>query len=230
MGIDPVTHCPRLDLLQLSSFLASNFCNSSQVNASNYLGLGPFLTPDFLNFATNLLSCQHRAQEFSPENVQGHLNQMLSFQQNLLQCPVEACTKPASESSAQFLSETQLLQANLEQISQEPSNFGWQNSLANLNQDGAECFQMPNGSTETTNYGYQYSYSDSLSHNQAKISNINGGNIPKMSFGSILSTPSSTSTPMNSSSTTYVNGSTEDERDSYCSNALFDRLDAIGLL
>uniref|UniRef100_A0A2P2NNL8 Uncharacterized protein n=1 Tax=Rhizophora mucronata TaxID=61149 RepID=A0A2P2NNL8_RHIMU len=41
---------------------------------------------------------------------------------------------------------------------------------------------------------------------------------------SILSTPSSSSTPLNSNSTTYINGNssshTEDELESYCSNLL----------
>lgn len=237
MGIDPVTHSPRLDLLELSSFLSSTLCNSSQVNASNFLGLGPFLNPEFLNLATTLLSCQNRPQEFSPQNVQGNLNQIQSFHQNLLQCPVQTCTKPGRDSSPQFLNESQLLQVNQEQISQDPTNFSWQNCLPNFSQDNAECFNMPKGSTQIPNYGYQYNYStsqsnriDPLSQNQAILPNINGGNIPKMSFGSLLSTPSSSSTQLNSSSTTYVNASTEDERDSYCSNVLFDSLDAIGFL
>ncbi|XP_031266770.1 transcription factor MYB41 [Pistacia vera] len=237
MGIDPVTHSPRLDLLELSSFLSSTLCNPSQVNASNFLGLGPFFNPEFLNLATTLLSCQNRDQEFSPQNVQGNLNQIQSFHQNLLQCPVQTFTKPESDSSPQFLNESQLLQANLEQISQDPNSFSWQNCPPNFIQDNSECFNMPKEYTQTPNYGYQHSYStsqsnriDPLSQNQAILSNINGGKIPNMSFGSLLSTPSSSSTQLNSSSTTYVNGSTEDERDSYCSNVLFDSLDAIGLL
>lgn len=235
MGIDPVTHSPRLDLLELSSILSS----SQLLNAPNLIGLGSLLNPDLLNLANTLFSCQSRNQEF---NIPQNLEQNRPFQQNLLPYPVnQACTNPpAGDSNPEYLNQNQLLQANLEQFSSNPTNFSWQNVLPNLCQDNVEQFSMSKESIPTPNYGCCQQETD---HNQSRIhdpflsqyqsfvpNNITCGNIANMSFGSLLSTPSSSSTPLNSSCTTYVNASTEDERDSYCSNMLFDNLDAIGLV
>ncbi|KAF4382562.1 hypothetical protein F8388_015390 [Cannabis sativa] len=52
MGIDPVTHAPRLDFLDLSSILAANsssFCNPSLLNLSSLLGsTQPLFNPELL--------------------------------------------------------------------------------------------------------------------------------------------------------------------------------------
>ncbi|GAY52533.1 hypothetical protein CUMW_142560 [Citrus unshiu] len=179
MGIDPVTHSPRLDLLELSSILSSSLCNSTQLNASNLLSLG-LLNPDLLNLATTLLSCQNTTPQFTPQNFQQQNHQALQYPIN------QACLKTPVDSNPPYVNETQTPQAILEQLSSNPTNFSWQYILTNF--------------------------------------------IANMRFGSVLATPSSSSTPLNSSSTNYVNGCTEDERDSYCSNLLFDSLDAIGLV
>ncbi|KAL4384050.1 hypothetical protein GQ457_15G002740 [Hibiscus cannabinus] len=83
-GIDPVTHAPRLDFLDLSSFLSSALCSSqSLVNASNLLGLG---------LATTLLSLKQE----NPEIFLQHLpqNQQLcnNSQENQLQVQVQPST------------------------------------------------------------------------------------------------------------------------------------------
>lgn len=62
MGIDPVTHSPRLDLLDLSSVLGSSLCNPSHVNLSRLLGLQPFMNPELLRLATNILSSSAHRQ------------------------------------------------------------------------------------------------------------------------------------------------------------------------
>ncbi|KAL9236712.1 hypothetical protein vseg_011348 [Gypsophila vaccaria] len=67
MGIDPVTHSPRLDLLDLSSIFANSPFNnnssltSSQMNMSRLLGLQqPIVNPQLLKLATSLLSSQRQ--------------------------------------------------------------------------------------------------------------------------------------------------------------------------
>ncbi|XVF70419.1 hypothetical protein PTKIN_Ptkin11bG0160100 [Pterospermum kingtungense] len=227
MGIDPVTHSPRLDLLELSSLLSSSLYNSTQFNPTGLLGMGPMFHPNFLNLATALLSSQNKNLEISstaPENVQQNQfqcqNQFESHQGNQIQNPIQACT--------------QILQANLNHFSTNPTSLiSCQNSpLPNLCQeydrDKGIDVSISKGFLPMQNYGYE-SYNQSVINSLLADQNQQGcfsENIPNMSpFGSFLSTPSSSSTPLNSSSTTYVNNNstTADhdlERDSYCSNML----------
>ncbi|CAA2980645.1 transcription factor MYB41-like [Olea europaea subsp. europaea] len=68
--------------------------------------------------------------------------------------------------------------------------------------------------------GDSYQMQKDLSENiRFQSSNSGSNNSHKFGFDSILSTPLSSPNPRNSSST-YVNGNTEDERESYCSNLL----------
>ncbi|XWS51996.1 hypothetical protein CRYUN_Cryun11dG0029700 [Craigia yunnanensis] len=221
MGIDPVTHCPRLDLLELSSLLSSSLYNSSQLNPTGLVGIGSMFNPNFLNLATALLSSQNKNLEVSttPENVQqnqiGNFQcQNQSYQGNQVQNSIQSCS--------------QLLQANLNHFSTNATSLSSQNTLPNLCQEYDR--ENINGSNSNgffpmQTYGYRdcnQSIINSLAYqNQTCFSE----NIPNLSaFGSLLSTPSPSSTPLNSSSTTYVNNNgsnTEDiERDSYCSNML----------
>ncbi|XP_039046495.1 transcription factor MYB41-like [Hibiscus syriacus] len=75
-GIDPVTHAPRLDFLDLSSILSLNLCNQSIVNVSNLLGAQALLNPQLLRLANTLLSLK----QDNPEILLQHLqqNQQLS--------------------------------------------------------------------------------------------------------------------------------------------------------
>ncbi|XVF78035.1 hypothetical protein PTKIN_Ptkin14bG0095900 [Pterospermum kingtungense] len=214
MGIDPVTHSPRLDLLELSSLLSSSLYNSSQLNpTTGPLGVGSMFNPNFLNLASAVLSSRNKNLEITttPENIQ----------QNQGQNPIQACT--------------QLLQANLNHFSTNPTTQSCQNSTLPISwlEHGTDYITVSNtkGLFPMQNYGHQdnnQSFINSLADQNLLQACFYGNNtIPSLStFGSLLSTPSSSSTPLNSSSNTYVNknGSsitTEDvERDSYCSSML----------
>ncbi|GLT77244.1 hypothetical protein SLA2020_488490 [Shorea laevis] len=191
MGIDPVTHLSPLNLLELYSILGSGLYNpSQQLNLAGLLGLGPMMNSELLNLAKSLLSSNIQASQPGDFQVQ---NQFPFFQTSQIQTPVTS----SSTTNAHLLENTQLFQANLNHLSAIPTNM---------------C----------QDYGYNdlsdLSIITQLGGNQGCFS---GENIQNMSFGSLLSTPTSSSTPLNSSPTTYVNGaSTEDERDSYCSNML----------
>lgn len=101
-GIDPVTHSPRLDLLDVSSLLAVLFNQpnfSSDSGAINALSL---LNPDILRLASLLLPPQQPLQNPNPIYA-------LSFDQSL-QTPVTSvssqpqteCTTPSNNETSSF--------------------------------------------------------------------------------------------------------------------------------
>ncbi|KAI4384996.1 hypothetical protein MLD38_003073 [Melastoma candidum] len=58
-GIDPVTHTPRLDLMDLSSFLGSSLCNPSLLNLTNLLRTQVLLNPELLRLASTILALKN---------------------------------------------------------------------------------------------------------------------------------------------------------------------------
>ncbi|KAF9587474.1 hypothetical protein IFM89_003413 [Coptis chinensis] len=222
MGIDPVTHSPRLDLLDLSSVLNSTLCNSSQSNFSRLLGIQHVVNPEILRLATSLLSSQRANQECIRQNHQenqlynSQVHDQFGVQPVQLQPPSQenvTCTTPSIHCTP-FLDDAQLMQANVEQFQTSPTSFSYQNTepiVWEQNAEGIEDY------APQLDYGYfNQSIVDLLNENQ----NIDSNDNQNFSVPSVLSTPSSSPiTPLNSSST-YFNSSTEDERDSYCSNML----------
>ncbi|KAL1560729.1 transcription factor MYB41-like [Salvia divinorum] len=72
MGIDPVTHAPRLDLLDLSSLLTS-----PQLNLPSLLGLQTLLNPEALRLAMSLASTVGTSGDIADQLLNSHLqNQM----------------------------------------------------------------------------------------------------------------------------------------------------------
>ncbi|CAK9176787.1 unnamed protein product [Ilex paraguariensis] len=144
MGIDPVTHSPRLDLLGLSSIF-----NSSQINICRLLGVQPLVNQELIRVPTSLFSSEREDSHFfvqkkEQSNIQdsGHCKiwkesdaQFLTQkdQQNQLSNPphVQNQFPPLLQPSqfqekstrtmlntpyVQFHDETQLLQPNSEQF------------------------------------------------------------------------------------------------------------------
>lgn len=209
MGIDPVTHAPRMDLLELAALLGSSLYSSpSQLNVPAVapgLGVGPMVNSDVLTLATALMSSHCENPEFQIQNLQQiqlrnsqrqFQNQLDSYNSNLQSSiqEVQACPASTAAASTPFLNQMHTMQAISEHLTQTPNDSGFQNSLPDLWQP----------------HGGQFNTVDSFT-NLNTISN----NKQNFSFDSVRSTPSSSSTPV-----TYAAGSTEDERDSYCSNLL----------
>lgn len=189
MGIDPVTHSPRLDLLDLSSLI-----NSAQLNLSNFLGLQTLVNPDVVRLASFLASNQE-----NPELV------LQKLQENQLYNTQLQNSAPIIQSN-QFQTPNQeipsSMNGNIDQFSENLTNLGGQIFQENLGPS------ILNESPVTPpNYGY--CGSDQIKTN---VSSENSN----FCFDSLMSTPLSSSTPLNSSST-FINSSTEDERESYCS-------------
>ncbi|XVE87922.1 hypothetical protein DITRI_Ditri19aG0027300 [Diplodiscus trichospermus] len=229
MGIDPVTHSPRLDLLDLSSFLSSSFYNQSQMNISRLLGVQPFVDPELLRLASSFMSSQRdhqvQNQNFLPQNAeenQFRCSQIQNQYQPLMQSnhfptqvqEIPACTSLNGHYDIPFSNEATL---NVDQFPSELADLSdWQGNA------------MPSDLTEDyvplpPNYDYYGSDQTCMDPSTETTSNFPSNNSNQsFSLASVLSTPSSSPTPLNSNST-YINSSsssTEDERESYCSNIL----------
>ncbi|KAL6282201.1 hypothetical protein ACE6H2_013130 [Prunus campanulata] len=244
MGIDPVTHSPRLDLLDFSSVLSSSLYNSShqhQMNFSRLLGQPIGLNPELLRLATSLIQSQrennHSSNSFLLQNSQetNNFHQLcnnpqIPFQQvqsNQLQQPIQEIS--FSNEAPQLI----LQQANGDY----PSNLSdfrsqnsqpsdWQQSNVGPSNFTDEYVELP-----SLAYEYGSDHHQTVLDPSPETSNFHSHNSNQnFSFTtSVLSTPSSSPTPLNSNSTTYnFNSSTEDERESYCSNMLkFDIQDML---
>ena len=196
MGIDPVTHAPRLDLLDMSSILSSLLGNPSLLNLQGLLGSAQALmNPELLKLAAT-------ASLLSIKNDQNH---DLASQNNTLQQILDGNFQLAQNQVApkqefgQF--QTPIEATNMEGLS---------GNMAHLS-----CASSPQNST--LSYGENL---DILQHNQvgllgnqALVQSLNNNANQNLGYDSVLSSPNQ----LNSSST-YVNSSTEEERDSFCSD------------
>ncbi|XP_028124086.1 transcription factor MYB102-like [Camellia sinensis] len=235
MGIDPVTHSPRLDFLDISSILGSSFYNnSSQMNLSRFLGVQtPLLNPELLRIATSLLTSHRENPNLILQNVQENQlcypqvqNQMPQLvQPNQLQTLIDqeipTCNIP-------FPNEAQLMEPNVDQFSSNFTNFSSQNCQLNDWQSNGMASNLGEDYMSLPNYEYYGSDQSIIENpNPSENSKFQSNNSNNFSFASVLSTMSTRSSspaPLNSNSTYINSGSTttttEDERESYCSGML----------
>ncbi|XP_028795734.1 transcription factor MYB102-like [Neltuma alba] len=188
MGIDPVTHAPRLDLLDVSSILGSVLGNTSLLNLQGLLGAQALMNPELLKMATTLFSLKNE----NPEMVSQNLQQMIQPGHSQVQAQTQI--DPAL---AQFNSQFQM-------------------PMENNNAEGFPGDFQTMGFSDSQVPSYMAGNLDLLQQNQAEF--LGDPTFPQnMGYDSVFSTPSSSTTPLNSSST-HVNNSSEEERDSYCSD------------
>ncbi|GAB4831088.1 hypothetical protein Ancab_005098 [Ancistrocladus abbreviatus] len=260
MGIDPVTHSPRLDLLDFSSILNTSLYNSSsQMNMSRLLGLQPLVNPELLRLATTLLSTHQRQnpsffgqnlqenQLCSNAQIQNSLTQVL--QNSQIQTPIQninpPCTTVTSTPCVPFppSDEAQVVEPSFANYPSTLANFDAQNfgdqSCSHLNEwqsnDALNSYfiqDLVSQPSEKPSYYYATSNDqNSIMDPSSDNSNLQSANTSNQNFSfpattttSVLSTPASSPTPLNSNSTYFNNGSTttttEDERESYCSNMI----------
>ncbi|CAA3031355.1 transcription factor MYB102-like [Olea europaea subsp. europaea] len=214
MGIDPVTHSPRLDLLDLSTVLNSSLHNASHFNFSRLLGMQNIINPDLLRLATSILSFQSQNQGFPlQKNVQENqiFNDQVQNQMPSLVKPCQLLQTPVQDDQSQFM-----MQSDSENFPQNVSLNEWQSS----------GFLTEDYVPTVTNYDYYGPSNQPIiidpppSDDQTSTFQSNSCNT--FSFQSILSnisTPSSSPTPnttcINSSSTSHG-----DEREIYGENIL----------
>lgn len=198
-GIDPVTHSTRLDLMDLSSIF-----NSAQLKLSNILNLQTLVNPDVISLATLLASSSNQGnQELFLNNQINHMNQTLISQHVPINCSFIHTSLTSTHLSNQE-SQSQYLSSN----------------LVNMNdQIGNEDMMPP---CLPDNHGTLLNHNDQFQKHASKIENnyIPPGH--NFNFDSVLSTPTSRLTPLNSSSTLVNSSNTEDDRDTYCSMFKFE--------
>ncbi|KAM1235647.1 hypothetical protein ACFX2J_005081 [Malus domestica] len=229
MGIDPVTHIPRLDLLDFSSILYNSSHHHHQMNNfSRLLGQPIGLNPELLRLATSLIQSHRESnsnQNFVLQNAQENDYHQIcnpqiqvsnQVQCNQLQQPIQHNVPYANE-AAQIMQQ----QPNVEYPSS-LSDFRSQISQHNEWQSNAGTSNFTEEYVELPSFAYFGSeQNQTVLDISPETSNIHSNNSNQnFSFTSVFSTPSSSPTPMNSNSTTYFNSGTEDERESYCSNML----------
>ena len=201
MGIDPVTHNPRLDLLDLSSMLTPSLYNSPQLNISRLLDVQSLVNPELLRLATSLFSSSHHRenQNFLLQNLlERNLNSTHNHVTND-QIFMPPLTQPAEVQNFQncvpFSNDAQLTDPQFSSQLQD-----WQcNETAN------------NNYVDLQNYDY-YGSDQSFNVDHLKSENLNflSNNSNNMISLTNLSTP--VSSPRNINSTSTIG---EDEREGY---------------
>ncbi|KAL6573917.1 hypothetical protein OROHE_001459 [Orobanche hederae] len=223
MGIDPVTHSPRLDSLDLSTILKNspsyntNSQRISQMNFSRLLGLQPLISPELIRLATSLLSSQHH-------QIVNHNNPPVHHQVSpslMIHDPQDVRT---TDHDLTILTDYFQFD-NFDQFSQnlaglEPGQVNeWQQNVGTMDNNLSTV-------TEDTDWGHYcgsgQAMVDAIPSSEKSTFLSNG--INNFDFQSVLSTPSSSSrTPLHDSSSTCYNNVAEDEREiSYCSDMKFD--------
>ncbi|KAK1393267.1 Myb domain protein 41 [Heracleum sosnowskyi] len=206
MGVDPVTHTPRIDFLDLSNILQG----SAQLNLSNLLGLQTMVNPELLSLANMLSSSQYQNPElsFSLQKLQEICNTINNGDQvqnqyfNQHQDPTQVV--PPS-----IVNQAQLMEGNIGQYSI-PTNSGFENFQGNQPSLTAQQ-NMGYTSCMADQYATESPDSHLMSNNQS------------LPFDSAFSTPMSSSTPPPLDSvSTFINSisSHEDEGDRICSTVL----------
>ncbi|KAL8130407.1 hypothetical protein V2J09_019562 [Rumex salicifolius] len=216
MGIDPVTHSPRLDLLDLSSILQNQSLYNNNANISSLFGL---VNPDILKIATSLFSMQNQ-QPIDQIPTSSQLQNQFNTTNTMAQQPCMNSNDWVPFSSLDTTNDYgQLYSSNVDVAelgfdSQGLSQLmnAWEcNETAAENLPGLSNSDLiqQNGCLENYNVGIYDS-------DKSKFQSDKNG----FSFSSMLSTPSSSSpTPLNSNSVS-AGIATEDERESYCSNLI----------
>lgn len=188
MGIDPVTHSPRLDFLDLSSLISS-----SQLNLSHLFGIQALVNPELLKLASTLLSLKQENPHF-PQNPQ--LWNHLQVQNQINNQPLQS---NQFHQDAAPTHNTEGLQSNL-------TNPSYQNlTHSNFDQNLVSLPDYAFNPSETSTFQSLENQNNDLYYN----------NNQSFSLNSVLSTPISSPTPLDSSST-----GNEDERESFCSSML----------
>ncbi|KAE8733859.1 Transcription factor MYB39 [Hibiscus syriacus] len=121
-GIDPVTHAPRLDFLDLSSILNSTVCGQSLVNVSNLLGAQALLNPQLVRLANTLLSLKQDNPEILLQHLQQNQQLCDKSQENLappllqpnqqLQVHPSACSTSTTVPCTSMLSQMEPMQTS----------------------------------------------------------------------------------------------------------------------
>lgn len=221
MGIDPVTHAPRLDLLDLSSLL-----NSPQLNMSNLLRLHRLVNPGELGLALCLLSSHaenpdillQKLQEnqlFNSQLVQSHRAPVSP--PNQVENIIQQRIIPSSLATSSFHDQFQSSQGDMAgHFSGDNTNSVDQIFKDNIAAPPAGHQSLP---LNLPSFCHGISdLSDNWSSQSLDLSNNNNSS-QNFSFDSILSALLSSPAPLDSA-LGVASGCTVVGRESFCSNLL----------
>ncbi|XP_028761591.1 transcription factor MYB41-like [Neltuma alba] len=193
MGIDPVTHAPRLDLLEISSILRSALTNQSLLNLQSLLGAQALMNPELLKLATTLLALKNE----NPDLVSQNQHQILQAGNH----QVDSQASPFRQMPTQITSMHESLTGN-------STNMSCPSSLENSPFPSYMCENLINPQQNQVDLQGNPTFGQRL---------INNESVQNVGYESVLSTPLSSPTPLNSSSP-YVNSSAEEQTDTHCSD------------
>ncbi|GAB2212809.1 hypothetical protein Drorol1_Dr00020803 [Drosera rotundifolia] len=241
MGIDPVTHCPRLDLLDLSSILNSYSNSSTQsMGMPTIMGLQSVVKPDLVQLATSLLSTLRQNQCLPMQNQLSSGPHVESRHDQVLG-PTQPQFIPLQDSEHQRTSATipPCVPFPVETASMEPNLSKYQPALFDFDDTG--CLGLDYGwqgggdalTSEIQQQFSQNTYCDQVnivgstsSDNSNLLSNNSSGN-HNLSLESVFSTPCSSPSDalFDPNSTIFSNGgmtlATGDEMVTGYSNDLY---------
>ncbi|XP_076888547.1 transcription factor MYB41-like [Bidens hawaiensis] len=198
-GINPVTHRPRLDLMDLSSIL-----KSASFNLSSLLNIQTLVNPQVLRLATLLASSSSLTQE---NKELFHNNNLYPMNQNSSDQLANVTSTPSLVPTNQLWDQTPNMQENNGQC--------FSDNLVNLNGQTSQENLIP--SYLMDNSIILLNYSEQITSQVSENSSFQPSNSENNNFNmdSYFPTPISSSTPLDSSSM-FINGSTtEDEIESY---------------
>jgi len=230
MGIDPVTHSPRLDLLDLSSILCSSLYGNSSSQMNNFqtlLGMQqPLVNPELLKLASSLFhtSSHHQHQQDynnnnQPCNPQIHnqvpLSHFVQFQDQVPQVNTNVSTNDCTTTFttpwvSSLPNDSHLFEPNVDTYT---SNF---TDLSNYQQHFVHDIDWH----QNNGFGLSTLKEEDYVPQTSSYNNYYGSDNQNLMYyqtsNQVLSTPSSSSpTPLNSNSTCIIGSNTEDERESY---------------
>ncbi|GKE54396.1 transcription factor MYB41-like protein, partial [Tanacetum coccineum] len=197
-GIDPVTHRPRLDLMDLSSLL-----NSASFNLSNLLNIQSLVNPQVLRLAALLASSSNLEQK-----ELFHNNTTPSMNLNSNEQTANVTSTPSLWNQAHHI------QVNNGQCFSD--NLVSSNDQITCQENFMPTYLNDNSST-LPNYNNQFT-SQASEDSSLQLSNTETNDFD---IDSIFPTSISNATPLDSSSMLIKGSATEDEIESYC-NKIFD--------
>ncbi|PKA45686.1 Transcription factor MYB39 [Apostasia shenzhenica] len=246
MGIDPVTHSPRLDLLDLSSLLNPALLMSGitpaphdQLDVSTLLGFDPIVNTELLRFATNLF--QSQSQQNHIQNPQ--LDNITSNPPpNFLNIQVQQTSASDADHHQSFVdswksfqSERHITSTIWQQEINESSNSSRLYSFSKNHDfepaDIAATVINPGYHDDDQNVGELLEMPKNSAYESSEYFQLPvPDNQDYRRITSVVSTPASSPTLNNYSSSTHLqmnscssnNITDQDDKDSYCSNSLIN--------
>ncbi|OWM77559.1 hypothetical protein CDL15_Pgr016957 [Punica granatum] len=108
MGIDPVTHSPRLDLLDLSSILNNTplYSSPQMSHLSSFLGPQTLVNPEILRLASSIVSPHVENPNCLPQNFQQNQYHQLLIQDQLHAPPIQefpTCVPSSNNEASQVM-------------------------------------------------------------------------------------------------------------------------------